>query len=171
MIKMCGAALILMASILVSGRLMKEKQDRYRLLADLKESLRYLNREIGERGVTLKECFGALTQGTAGKSTRGFFGAVEVALSTLGEMPFSAIWQEGIQQHLYLLTDQEKEMLLPLGQALGRCDAAKLCEALDETVRAIEEEIAAIKSGEGNYRRVAVGIPLSLGAIAVIMLM
>lgn len=170
MIKMSGAALILLASFLTSGILLKEKRDQHRLLVDLKNSLLYLSREIGERGAPLGECFEILAEGNDGKTARSFFHAIAEDLPSVGEKPFSAIWQDCVQKQLFLLSDQEKDVLLPLGQALGRCDPSRLCETLDTTVQALEERITQLNSGNGNYRRIAFGIPLSFGAIAVIML-
>lgn len=170
MIKMSGAALILLASFLTSGMLLKGKRDQYRLFTDMKNSLLYLGREIGERGAPLRECFETLSQENDSETARGFYRAICEELSELGEKPFSAIWQDCTRQYLFFLSDQEKEILLPLGQALGRCDPATLCDALAAAVRALEERITHLENAQWDFRRIAFGIPLSLGAIAVIML-
>ena len=170
MIKISGACLILFASALTSGTLLKEKQQQCSLLIALKRSLAFLCCEIGERGAPLKGCFEILARENENETAGAFFGALGDELSVLGEKPFSIIWEDCVRKRLFLLSDQEKEIVLPLGQALGRSDPAALCKALDTADRAIKERITQLESRQGNFRRVAFGIPLSLGAMAVIML-
>ena len=170
MIKMSGACLILLASVMTSGMLLKEKRKHYSLLAALKRSLAYLSCEIGEKGAPLKGCFETLAFENENEIAGSFFRTLRDEMSGLGEKPFSVIWEDCVRKRLFLLSDQEKEIFLPLGQALGRSNPAALCEALDAADHAIEERITQLENRQGNFRRIAFGIPLSLGAMAVILL-
>ena len=155
---MSGACLILLASVMTSGMLLKEKRKQYSLLAALK------------RGAPLKGCFETLAFENENEIAGSFFRTLRDEMSGLGEKPFSVIWEDCVRKRLFLLSDQEKEIFLPLGQALGRSNPAALCEALDAADHAIEERITQLENRQGNFRRIAFGIPLSLGAMAVILL-
>jgi len=170
MMKVLGAGMIFLASILTASAMIAEKRNRYRLLISLKESLFLLCNEIGERTAPLAESFAYLSNHGNCEATCRFYRRITGEMSALGEKLFSEIWQDSVSAELVLLSEQEKAVLLSIGQAFSGVDPEMLCGRLENAAHALDAQIEKMEKEKNDYLRLAFGLSLSIGVLTIIML-
>ena len=122
MIKLIGAAVILISSALSSVRAVKRLGDRVRSMQSICASLEIMKSEIGSRLTPIPEIFELLAE-QADQPARALYKNASKQMDRLGELSLSAIWKNAVESTPELrLTDTEKLTLCEVGMCLGRYD-------------------------------------------------
>lgn len=169
--KLCGAAVIMLASLLAAWMRVGAKRDRIRLLRSLSLSLLELRRELSERQRSLRESFLRLSEKDEDQRSASFYRELCAALRELGEQSFSELWARAIGNTVSPADDVAAEILLPLGGILGGSELDRQCAALDRAAQRLSEEAEARRDELRRTRPLNFGLPLSLGAFLVIMML
>ena len=92
------------------------------------------------RGQDLKQGVDTLNQLLQGLAllARQLFTDCVTGLARLDERPFARTWEAAVV-NLNGLCPEGRELLFPLGQCLGRYDAAAQCQAVKEVCRQLEQ--------------------------------
>lgn len=150
---------------------MSAAQRLRRSLDVLEQLCRGLERMEGEMALTcpeLEALMARLSQPSAGAAGE-LFAAFGGSLTRLGEVSAAQLWKEAVEG----VTDLElagRNILIPLGEFLGRYEGAEQCRAIG-AVRARLEGLYTRQAGEYRERsRLCRALSLSGGAFLVILL-
>lgn len=162
--KIAGALLLSLAGAALGLERSARVKRRVRLLSHLGAALGVMAEEISMLRTPLPELFARLA-GRAGPELGGFF----AALSEPDARPVSERWGECVDA--LPLLPEERETLRSLSLSLGRYDAQSQCAQL-ELVRSqlarLAQEARLERDGKA---RTYLGLGLSLGAMAAVILL
>lgn len=162
--RLCGALLLVTAGAALGLEGSTRVKRRVRVLSALSAALGVMAEEISMLRTPLPELFAQLS-GRAGPELRGFF----AALSEPDDGPLSGKWGECVDA--LPLSPEERETLRSLSLSLGRYDAPSQCAQI-ELVRAQIGRLAQEARTERDGRaKTYLGLGLSLGAMAAVVLL
>lgn len=167
--KLAGAVLILLAGICAGHCLVAERRARIAALGDFIRSLEWMHGEMQLLATPLPEL---LTQaaGKSGRVSKALFEAITAKLDHLGEESFSSIWQSELPRCCGMLRQEEQEELASLGMLLGRFSLDEQLLAIEHCVRNLSGKREALERSAPSFRRLALGLCVSSGALLVIIL-
>ncbi len=153
MIKLLGASLIIFASLkwgYDSILMLKRRTD---LLSEFIASLNIMSGEICVSMVPMSDVLERLSV-SGGQFVRPFYKKVLNSMERLGAESFSDIWKDGISE-LCLLNENEKKIILDMGEVLGRFDINKQGETIHyaeiRLTKALEDAMEKRKSDTKVY--------------------
>lgn len=162
--RLWGALLLVISGAALGSERSARVRRRVRVLSALGAALGVMGEEISMLRTPLPELFARLA-GRCAPELRGFFGA----LSEAEGPPLSDRWGECVDA--LPLSPEERGTLRALGLSLGRYDAAAQCAQIG-LVRAQVERLAQEARLERDGRgRTYLGLGLSLGAMAAVILL
>lgn len=169
MLKLLGSALVA-AGALWAG--VSATQRLRRKLEVLEQLCRGLEQMEGEMALSCPELEGWMARlaATASGAAGELFAAFGASLARLGEKRAALLWGEAVEGIAHL--DREgRDILIPLGEFLGRYEGEEQCRAI-RAVRARLEGLYTRQSGEYRERsRLCRVLSLSGGAFLVILLL
>lgn len=162
--KLTGAALVVLAGVLMGLLRVKELRRTVRERAALCRILEELSYELGRFRTPLPEVFSALcarSEGAALSLCR------TVSERMNGEQAaFSAAWTEGIA----LLPPREREIMDSLGNVLGRYGTEEQLSALERCLREMEDILTEGREQLRERSGVCVGLWAAAGLMAAVVL-
>lgn len=168
MIKLLGSLFVASGALWLGLSAARRLRGELDVLEQLCRGLELLE---GEMALTCPELEGLMARlsrqspGAAGE----LFAAFGTSLARLGERSAAMLWREAVEG-LDGLNREGREMLLPLGEFLGRYDAQEQCRAIG-AVRGRLEELCLRQRGEYRERsRLCRVLSLSGGGFLVILL-
>ena len=169
MLKLLGALCVMAAALWCGTRAVGELRRRAKALEELHAGLAWLEEELTFRLTPLPELLKQLGQSRQGEAGR-FFGEVDRLLRLDPEGGLHQSWRRAMVRHLALLKEEERQVLLEVGQTLGRYDAETQRQALTRCAR----RLAVFRDeAQGEVRRlgkVYAALSAAGGAMVVLVL-
>lgn len=169
MVRLAGAVLVAAGCGFLGFQAAAGLRGRVRALREMAQGLALLERELELNVPPLSRLLAqgaARSRGPAGELFRGCLQGLE----HLEREEFSALWRRLVARREEL-GQEGQAVLLPLGDALGRCGAERQREALAAVRRRLEELAAALEADSRRQERVYQALGLSAGAFLVIVLL
>ena len=170
MLKLTGAAAILLSAVLAACGLLRDERERLDGIAELRSALERLRREICERMSPLPEIAAGIASAQRDGCAAGFFRALSARLPMLGEAELTSIWTEAAAETLAPLGDESVRAVQSLAEQIGGSDAAVLSKAAEECVSVLAGAETRGRERLAERARLTLGAALCAGAFAVIML-
>ena len=169
MLKLLGAALIMAGAgwcgLGAVGRLRR----RVRTLEALRSALVWLEEELTFRLSPLPELLERL--GRERPDPVGpFFQDVLTGLRRDPEEGLRQSWRQAMVRRLDILTEEERQILIEVGQTLGRFDAKAQGQALRQAARRLDGIRAHAQEDLKRLGRVYIALSLAAGAAVVLVL-
>lgn len=127
--KLPGAFLILLGSLLAGRQYALSRRHELQCLAALCTALERMEAELCTRALPLPD-LAALLAGESTGAAAAFFAELSRRLLALGERSFRELWQEAAQSALAPLSAPERDAFCELGAALGRYPLEKQTAAI-----------------------------------------
>lgn len=164
-------ALCVMAGALCWGLgATRELRRRVETLEGLRESLSDLDRELTFRLASLPELLERLGKGR-GAVVEDFFQTVFLQWRKDPEGGLRHSWRLAMTKCLSLLRSEERQVLMEVGQTLGRYDAQTQSKALAQAVRQLEGYRQAAREEARRLGRVYATLAVAGGAALVLVLL
>lgn len=163
--KLLGA-LLLTAAGLLAGLLaaagLRERADRREELARMLERMEF---ELGRFSVPLPVLFEHLAGQLTG-AARALCRRMCQVLPELGERTLAELWTQALES----LPPEERRLLLPLGQVLGRYGAEEQLMALAACRESMERAAAEARNDQREKGRMLVGVSAAGAAMLAVLL-
>ena len=137
MLKLWGAALTAVGCAALGIRRGQDLKQGVDTLNQLVQGLALLEHELRLQEASLPVLMERLRDRSHGAARQLFTDCV-TGLARLDERPFARTWEAAVV-NLNGLCPEGRELLFPLGQCLGRYDAAAQCQAVKEVCRQLEQ--------------------------------
>lgn len=169
MIRLLGAALLLLGGLALGLTPVFELSRRARVLRAWGEALLLLEGELSFSLPAMPELLETLRV-KASPPAGETFGQVGKGLTQLGEKPFSQIWTQAVTNHAGL-QGEDLVTLQGLGEALGRYDRAERCRMLTSVRERLSRREEECRAELGSKGRAYGMLGLALGAFVIILLL
>lgn len=162
-VRLSGALLLALAGAALGLERSAQVRRRARVLSALCAALGVMEEEISLLRTPLPELFARLAE-RGGEELRGFF----AALSVSDGRPVSEKWGECVSA--LPLDGEGRETLRSLALSLGRYDAQSQCAQIGLVRARLERMTQEARSERDGRAKTYVGLGLSLGAMAAVIL-
>lgn len=169
MLKLLGATLLAVGGGLMGFRSASLLRDRVRALGELQSGLLLLEQELELNQPPLPQLMEGLELRTQGAATQ-LFGGCAQALRQLDREPFFAAWSRLVMEQ-EKLQQEEKELLIPLGQTLGRYEGAEQSRAVANLRRTLEQVLVRAEEEKSRLGRMYQSLGVAGGIFVAILLM
>lgn len=170
MLKLLGTFCVVAGSgwlgLCAVGRLRR----RERTLECLRLALGWLADELAFRLTPLPDLLGRLAREQAGPVGL-FLQDVLAGLERDREGGLRQSWRQAMVRQLSFLKEEERQVLLEVGQTLGRFDAQAQAQALNRALRRLDAILAKAGEETGRLSRVYTALGLSAGAAVALVLL
>jgi len=166
---MIGAVLVAAGAAWMGFQAASGLRDRVRALRETADGLAVLERELELNGPPLPRLLERGAAQSQGPARELFQGCVQ-GMEDLAQESFSALWRR-LTGELTELGREGQAVLVPLGDALGRCGTERQLEVLSAARRRLEELSAQLEEDSRRRGRVYQALGLSGGAFLVILLL
>jgi len=159
-----GALLVAASGVLagvLGAKALRAQAERARQLARMLELMRF---ELERFKTPLPDLFGALEARTDGTAAE-LCGRVSACLAAV-DVRFSAAWRFACEN----LSKQEREILLPLGEILGRYGAEEQAAALDAALSDMRRLAEERRMELRDKSRLFLGLGAACGLLAAVLL-
>lgn len=166
--KLLGAVMIIFGALCTGISYVESRKDLITKLDALASALRQLGAEMENSVSPLQELLekqGMQSRGTV----RLFFSSAADSMESLGEREFCEIWAECARK--FIADRQAIRELTELGGILGRYSLERQCKAIEHCAVMLEEYRNRLSLELQQTGRLALGLPVSAGALMIILLM
>lgn len=163
--KLLGSALVLGASWLLPLGISREKQRMARLLESFAQALEEMARLLDQCAPDMAELLKAGESGGAAELFRS------IDLTRLRETSFSELWQEAFRRCDLSNLSAAADVLLPLGDILGRYSREEQCQALLTAAEKLHGQSAAMDSQRRTNGRLWYTLSMAGGAMVIILML
>lgn len=170
MLKLMGALCVMVGALWWGLSAVGELRRRVETLEGLREGLSYLDRELTFRLAALPELLEQLGQKDSSPAA-AFFGEVFCQLQKDPEGGLRQSWRVAMTRHLDLLHAGERQVLMEVGQALGRYDAQTQSKTLARAGRRLEAYRQTAQEEAKRLGRVYAALAVAGGAGFVLVLL
>ena len=162
--KLAGAFLALLGSILVGRKFSSGKRRELESLRSLCAALVLMESELSSRAAPLTDLIPLLAR-EAGEPAAGFFSHLSTEMEELGDRRFRELWLEAAIPSFSTLREPELHAVLELGSSLGRYPLERQLEAIRRCRSLLSErqETAGVRLREDL--RLGWGLSASLGIL------
>lgn len=166
--KLLGAVMIIFGALCTGISYVESRKDLITKLGELASGLRLLGAEMENSVSPLQELLKKQAEQSRG-AVKLFFGSAADSMDSLGEREFCEIWTECAEE---LISDRQvMRELTELGGVLGRYSLERQCEAIEHCAAALEAYADRTRLQLQQTGRLALGLPVSAGALMIILLM
>ncbi|WP_281886652.1 stage III sporulation protein SpoIIIAB [Paenibacillus sp. YYML68] len=171
MLKLVGAAMILLAGTLLGFYQASQLARRPRQISDLIRLLQRLETEIVYGFTPLAAALRTSSQ-TCSTAVGTLFAAAAEALGRSEGRPVQAIWQETMRERWRELSlkQGEQEIMLQLGTTLGLTDRDDQVKHLRLAISQLQGEHERAKDEQQRYERMWKSLGVLMGALVVILM-
>ena len=166
MIKVVGGAAVLFGCLAWGLRAGQKLRGRVRLLEEMSRALELIRRELSLNQTPLPRLMEVLSRTSGFPLTAQIFSCFQKVLEK-GHGIMNA-WQQALDQSD--IREEEKRVLLALGQILGRYDAEGQEAAVERLCRELEQRIIRLREETGQMSRVYGVLGVTAGCFLVLML-
>lgn len=167
--KAAGAVLILLGFLAGGVNLCRSRRRRLSTLRELETSLQLLAAELETRASELQTIFSFL--GDQKGETGAFFRELSENMDKLGEYSFRKIWESAVKRNLGSLRPDEREGVLRLGGSLGRYETQQQLQILHTVLSSLAKQRESASLDYPNERRLFLGLAVSFGCLAALVLL
>lgn len=168
MIRIAGAALLMLAGGLFAYGKVSAMKEHLRMLSSLISALGVMTCEIRVNLTPLGELIEGLAD-PADPYAGAFFENVFSALRRQGAPYFSRCWRDAATACCSCLRAEEQTALCELGEVLGRYDTPEECAAIDRCVQTLKSAYDALRMRYSTDARLYTGLGLAAGCILAIV--
>ncbi len=169
MLKLMGAALVMAGAAWCSVRAVGRLRLRVRTLEELGAGLIWMEEELRFRAGPLPQLLERLGRERP-DPTGAFFREALEGLRREPEAGLRQSWRQAMVRRLDPLKEEERQVLLEVGQTLGRYDAQAQAAALARAVRRLDAIRAQAEEDLRRLGRVYAVLSLAAGAAVVLVL-
>lgn len=167
--KILGALVILSSTIALSLIPFYHRRYRIRLLQDFLRDFRFVHNELRSNLSSVPDLMDFLRR-NGGESTREVYAIIFEMINTHGTALFHDDWCSGMKRYSRYLSSEEYDLLINVGNMLGRYILEEQLSALNHLIESFEESLSTEKLIFSEKNRLDIGIGTSLGIILVILL-
>lgn len=153
MIRLLGAALLMVGCGSLGLSAVNRLVSRVRDLRELSAGLEILRRELGWRLSPLPEALEAAAGGTHERAAR-FFAFCAQESKQLAGTPFRTLWSKGLEQCPLRLNREDRALLEQLGPVLGRYDGDSQRQAVENVLTGLYRQQAQAEDDRRRLGRV-----------------
>lgn len=129
MMRMLGAAMVMVGMVGLAWRAVGRLGERVELLRSLQGSLSYMEEELAFRLTPLPTLLEHLAQNRQGK-VGAFFQEVLTEMDRVEDVSLRQSWVRAVEESLPLLKEEERQTIAELGKVLGQYDAQTQAQSL-----------------------------------------
>lgn len=170
MLKLMGALCVMMGAFAWGLGATWELQRRAETLEELREGLCYLDQELNFRLTSLPDLLEQLGKGKTG-AAGDFFHTVFCQWQKAPEGGLRSSWRLAMTKCLSILRKEERQVLMEVGQNLGRYDAQTQSKALSRAIRQLEGYRQSAREEARRLGRVYATLSIAGGAALVLVLL
>ncbi|MEG0777495.1 MAG: stage III sporulation protein AB [Oscillospiraceae bacterium] len=161
--KIFGSLMLIFACTLFGLSYAKKLRERQNCLAEILQSLRFMEAELKNSATPLPELFRELSE-TSKHEAREFYAALSASMENLGEESLANLWQSCVMEsgRLPLSEMQKKELCRP-GLALGRYAGDEQLTAIQSCIIHLEPELQRAEEKARTGLRLYAGLGLTAG--------
>lgn len=170
MLKLLGSALVMAGALWCGLRAVDRLRRRGRALEDLRAGLVWMEEELAFRLTPLPRLLERLAREQTGAVALFF----QDALSGLRRDPEEGLrqsWRQAMVRRLDFLKEEERQVLIEVGQTLGRFDAKAQRQVLSQAARRLDAIRTQAEAETRRLGRVYTSLSLALGAAVVLVLL
>lgn len=168
--KIWGSCAVLVSALWLGISYQRDKHRRIECLRGLCDSIQLLSGELSTRRVPLPELIDFCAVHTKAAPQR-FYQCLALAVSQIGDKSFSALWEDAAFACLAELTEEELFELTSLGRTLGRVELSRQLAALEACRHFLTERLRCAEEQYRSGQKLAFGLPISFGALLIILLL
>lgn len=168
MLKLIGAALILIGASSVGMGTAKELGRRSETLSAFLAALDRMEAELSFRLTPMPELLSRLSNELEGP-VGAFFSTCEKGLSTLGDVPFSKVWNQALQEEQLALLPEDRVSLEQLGAVLGQYDVEGQRNAMEGVRHQLALCLEAARGRQRKIGRVYRALGVSAGVLCILL--
>lgn len=169
MLKLTGAICVLLGAAWWGLGAVGQLRERTRTLERLRSALSYLEEELSFRLTPLPALLERLSQWEEGRVSRFFQETLE-GLRADPEGGVRQSWRRAMVRQLSILREEERQILLDVGETLGRYDAQAQRQIIRQAAERLEEERRRSSQEERRLGRVYAALSLAGGAAVILVL-
>lgn len=170
MLKAAGAVCVLLGAAVLGRLAVGRLKERAGTLGQLIDALGYLEEELSFRLSPLPELLECLARQHTGPAGRFFAGCLE-AMRASPQEGLRTSWQWAAETYLGILRAEERDVLLPLGNTLGRYDSEGQRQAIRQALARLEQLRTQAEEERGRLGKLYSTVSLAAGALVVIVFM
>ncbi|MGI6497496.1 MAG: stage III sporulation protein AB [Oscillospiraceae bacterium] len=168
MFRLIGAALVLIGGAGVGVGAAKELGRRTGTLSAFLAALDRMEAELTFRLTPMPELLSRLSGDLEGPVGM-FFSQCEQGLSALGDVPFSKVWNQALQEEGLALLPEDRVPLEQLGAVLGQYDVEGQRNAMEGVRHQLTLCLEAAKRKQGKIGRVYRALGISAGVLCILL--
>ena len=169
MIRLLGAALLILGCGGLGMSAMNRLDSRVRDLRELSAGLEILQRELGWRLSPLPDALEAAAGGTHERAA-GFFAFCARGSRQLAGTSFRTLWSRGLEQCPLRLSREDRALLEQLGTVLGRYDGDSQRQAVENVLTGLDRQRAQAEDDRRRLGRVYGVLGLTAGLFLALVL-
>lgn len=171
MLKALGAILICGGAAAIGLSAGERLSVRIRVLSALVNALDLMHAEICQMLTPIKELMESI-KNTAGAPLNKLFADCVEGLTHTADTPFPIIWSKAVRNANYLeLNPQEKQILIDMGNALGRYDAEEQGRCIAHARRSLDGRLHFAQAEKQRVGKLYGGLGIICGLALVIVFM
>ncbi len=168
MLRLIGAALILVGGGGVGMGAARELGRRSETLSSFLAALDQMEAELSFRLTPMPELLGRLSAESKGPVS-AFFSRCREGLSSLGDTPFSQVWNQALQEEKLALLPEDRIPLEQLGAVLGQYDVEGQRNAMEGIRHRLGTCLETARETQGKIGRVYRALGISAGVLCVLL--
>ncbi len=169
MTRLAGFLLLQLAAAMFAGKRVADKRSRTEALYSYCDMLGQLRGLLESDGSPMPALLQTLSKRCTGEAS-AFVGALNIAMTGLGQMSFQEIWRRVLAENDGLLDEEAGKTLEALGGVLGRYDLATELDALDQCRGQLRQRLENMQNAQTQDTRVTWGVALSASLLLGILL-
>ena len=169
MTKLLACVFIMLSALVFGTELSKTEKKKLALVAGICKALEMMHGELSARPAMMAELCADISEKTVGE-IRLFFESVTESLTSLGEISFSDIWSNALRNSFLILDKQQLETLESLGALMGSYQLSDQLCAINNCKTELENDLRNLKERYENSKKLFLGIPCSLAAMLLVIL-
>lgn len=138
-------------------------------LSELIAILELMRNEICTRRTPMKQLMSANSLHEY-KYIQPFTFALDEHMNMLGNISFSRIWSDCVNENILFISDESRSCLINLGSSLGRYDAQLQAAAIDRCISELEREYKDLCANLKSNQKMYIGLGTGLGLVVSIIL-
>ena len=167
--KIIGLVLLTAAAAAIGVFKASELKKCVAALSELIAFLELIRNEICTRRTPMKQLMSANNLHEY-KYIKPFTSALDEHMNMLGNMSFSQIWTECVNENISFISEESRSCLINLGSSLGRYDAQLQAAAIDRCINALEREYKDLCTDLKSNQKMYIGLGTGMGLIVSIIL-
>ena len=170
MMKIVGSLMLLCGCTGIGLQQVKKMDKRVRTIQSMLCALDVMERELSFRVPLLEEMLLAAARSTEG-TTREFFSFCRNELNKNRDKSFAEIWSRATGEQLVFLKKSDLDLILALGDILGRYDCEGQQLAIGRVRSALEQVLSTALAERNSRGKVYRVLGTTVGALLVILLL